>query len=182
MPKSTAIKAGYAARIAGVDFDLYPQIRHLLSLFIADREIKKMLSKEDLRYLEAFWESDEDILNLLVELATKYRIMIWNVKESERSIHYGNDVVGVIREGDSEEADLHIRSACDKIIHAEQIIFDVTKIRGEDYHYRNPFIHITGKRGKKKWEVIVDIVSFCNALCRPVQKSFEELTSGAQSE
>ena len=182
MPKSTAIKAGYAKKLGGVDFDLYPQIRHLLSLFIADQEIKKMVNKEDLRYLEAFWNSDEDIVNLLVELATKYRMTIWNVEESDRSIHFGNEVVGVIREDGKNDEDLYIRSACDKIIHAERIIFDVTKLRGIHDHYLNPFIHINGKRGKRKWEVIIDILSFCNALCRPVQKTFEELTSGSKSE
>ena len=185
MPESTAVKAGLTAKFDGMTFDLARPVRRLIALILADKTAKKLFYTQELRYLESAWEgeSEADIVSLLVEIATQYRLMVWNVSEKNRSAHYADEVVGVIAQEDKQEiSDLKMRSACDKIIHAEEIVFDASKLRGAPYHFKNPLIHIYGKRGKISWEVSIDLITFCDAACRPISKDLFELSAGVHSE
>jgi len=173
MPESTAIKAGYVARYDGMTFDLARSSLHLASLLIADKPLRKLYHQYDLKHLEHASDDikESEIIRLMVEIATQYRLMESGVPPSERSKHYSDGVVGALTvDGVSGAIDLSMREACNKIIHAQNIIFDVTKPRRRNDHYYNPTIHAHGQKGRKKWEALIDVVWFCNAANQPIEK------------
>jgi hypothetical protein len=173
MPLSTAVKAGYFTRYDGMTFDLATSSLQLVSLLIADKHLKKLYHQYDLPHLEhvsaEFRESE--IIRLMVEIATQYRLMDWGVASTNRSKHYKVGVVGALSvDGVPGAQDLTMREACNKIIHAQEIAFDVTKVRKQNDHFFNPVIHVRGEKGKVGWEASIDIVWFCNAANQPIQK------------
>ena len=54
---------------------------------------------------------------------------------------------------------LEIREACNKIMHAEKVRFDVEELG--DQKYLNPVIYLYGNLHNKNWRACLDIVKFC---------------------
>jgi hypothetical protein len=56
---------------------------------------------------------------------------------------------------------LSLREACNKIIHATKVRFDVEETEGQTY--LNPYIYLYGKQNKNSWKATLDIVAFSKA-------------------
>lgn len=175
MSERVAHKIGYKQTLSGYSFSLDNASLKLLSIILADKELQKLYAKYDLSHMEPFIEDikETEIIKLLVEIATQYRIMEWNIRDEWKNKDFKTEVVGELftdNKDEGQELDLTIREACNKVIHAEEIVFDITKLRGTKRYYYNPYIHIYGKKGKLKWKASIDLVLFCNA----VNQQFEE--------
>lgn len=57
--------------------------------------------------------------------------------------------------------DLLFREACNKIIHATGINFDLSKAHNIKTGYLNPFVYLYGELQGKKWKVKLDVYHFC---------------------
>jgi len=176
MPERTAEKKGYTQNFDGYTFNLERASLYLLSIILADKELKQLYAKYDLSHMEPFLEDikETEILHLLVEIATHYRLMEWNVRKDWKSKRYKTEYVGSLEiENRKVEIDLSMKEACNKIIHANKIDFDVSKLRGKPYHYFNPFIYVYGQKGKQKWKANIDLVLFCNAANQELESIFD---------
>lgn len=175
MSEETAKKYGFTHRYDGVAFDIERASLTLISIVLADKELKKLYSKYDLGHLETMTDEirEHEIVRLLVEIATQYRLMEWNVSEEWKNKDFKTKHVGLLLVDKKEEPlDLTMREACNKIIHAEEIIFDIGKIRGHALYYHKPVIHLYGKRGKQGWKASIDLILFCNAANQQVESIF----------
>ncbi len=56
-------------------------------------------------------------------------------------------------------APLEIREACNKIIHAQKVRFDVEEIGVQKY--MNPIIYLYGTLQNKEWRATLDVIKFC---------------------
>lgn len=61
------------------------------------------------------------------------------------------------------ETGLSLREACNKIIHAKKVLFDVSETETSQ-RYLNPIIHLHGERQKgqelQKWKAELDVIAF----------------------
>jgi hypothetical protein len=55
---------------------------------------------------------------------------------------------------------LTLREACNKIIHATTVNFDIVGRPHLEEHYLRPYLYLYGKKGKQNWRAIVSIVDF----------------------
>lgn len=175
MSEQTARKAGYIRSYDGSTFNLEQASLRLISIVLADKELKKLYSRYDLSHMESWIEEikEDEIISLLVQIATQYRLMEWNAKEQHKSKRFKTECVGAwSAEENAEVTELTMREACNKIIHAEEIVFDVVHMRKVRRYYFKPYIHVYGKRGKKEWSASIDLVLFVNAANQPIE-SFE---------
>lgn len=112
-------------------------------------------------------------IHLLIEIATLYRIqeqkyLKSNIEFKENVIIERNKlIVGELFQpiGDKKQP-LIMYEACNKIIHAETINFDLRKLPNSHLSYLYPRIYIYGKKNKIKWRAILDIQEFCEKAMR----------------
>lgn len=58
------------------------------------------------------------------------------------------------------ETDLSLREACNKIIHAKKVRFDVSETEAMQ-RYLNPVIYLYGERRKgQEWKAVLDVITF----------------------
>lgn len=161
----------YTHQYSGHSFNLERSALYLISIILADKELKNVYRKYSLPHLETWIEEkkEEEIIRLMVEIATCYRLMDWNAKRTPNS-----DVVGALEMvADSNQwADLTMLEACNKVIHATEIAFDVQKIRNSQVRHFNPVIHFSGTKGRKKWNASIDLLLFCNGAVHPIDSPF----------
>jgi len=157
----------YTHALDGMSFNLERATLNLLSIVFADKLIKQKYFEYGLQNLQWIEEIKEnEVIRLIVEIATQYRIMESNVKD--KSCLNEKIVVGALQKNiESEElTDLTVREACNKIIHAKEIGFDVRKFKGKQEHYFKPYFHIDGTKGKCNWYAYIDLLFFCDAVNR----------------
>ena len=104
------------------------------------------------------------IPRLLVSIATTLR-----VKTDDGGWWSDNsNSVGTLSKGalNHQPEVLSMREACNKIIHATKVHYDVEPINdfehiGNKFRYLNPMIYLYGENRGKKWKACLDIHSFC---------------------
>jgi hypothetical protein len=175
MDDEEKLREAFSVRPNGITFSLERATLTLLSLFIADKEIQTLYSKYDLSHME-MWHGEVKeamIVELLVEIATRYRIMEWGTKD-ERPKDFVNEIVGGMHSSKTEtEIELSMHEACNKIIHANKFEFDVSRLENSKNHYYfNPNVYTYGTKGKEEWVAMIDIVLFCNAANQSLEDPF----------
>jgi len=114
-----------------------------------------------------------EIAHLLIEIATLVRI-------AQDSLHHNSpDVaaalpqanVGTLRESESSQrrTQLGLRDACNKIIHAKDITFDVRREEKWYARYLMPRVFLYGTFRREHWKATLKIRPFCAEvfeLCR----------------
>lgn len=60
-------------------------------------------------------------------------------------------------------APLDFREACNKIIHAKRVHFDIAVHEKTGVDYLNPVVYLYGSKGEKEWKATLDITQFCRA-------------------
>ncbi len=177
MSERVAIKNGYTTSFGGFSFDLEAASLELLSIVLADKQIKEIFTTHDLPYFDRFVDDAKEnrILRLLVEIAAQFRVMEWNTEKNRKNHAYLAKPVGeLIESEESEPIDLTAKEACNKIIHAKEFVFDVSKVRNSSLHYLNPYIYIYGTKGKKSWKATLDLVLFCDAVNQNIDDVFNK--------
>jgi hypothetical protein len=62
--------------------------------------------------------------------------------------------------GSGRVVGLTLREACNKIIHAERVTFDVDEHPVTRQNHANPKIYLYGSRGRQQWRATVDIIEY----------------------
>ena len=124
----------------------------------------------------------DQIIHLLIEIAILYRTLD---NQLSKDIMYEQArmkrIVGSLYEPvGSKKQGLNIREACNKIIHAVSINFDMTKLPKLNRGYLYPKIHIYGKKGPIDWKAILDIVKFCEYSIIPLDVEVIQKTKVVQ--
>lgn len=175
MDDEEKLREAYSVKPDGFMFSLERPTLALLSILVADKEIQTLCKNYDLRHMEYMHGQVKEtvIVELLTEIATRYRIMSWSTNDS-RPRDYREENVGASIVGEKEEEiDLSMHEACNKIIHAKKIEFDVSRIENSHNRvYFNPYIYLYGSKGKVDWEASIDIVLFCNAANQMLEAPF----------
>lgn len=145
--------------------DLTPAASNLLALFMADEAIHKLIGKHHFPGIMYEYSEyrEQQIIKLLIEIAASYRLTSWrlegNIKERERK----NEVGLLFKGSDDKEYPLTMHEACNKIIHADEIIFETKKVRKAPLRYVQDQIQATGTRQGKEWSIVLWIPEFCEA-------------------
>ncbi len=66
---------------------------------------------------------------------------------------------GTLRIGEASEK-LPLREACNKIIHAQRVNFDIETLEGVEFVA--PFLHFYGTKGKAEWKASIEMREFMN--------------------
>jgi hypothetical protein len=145
--------------------DLTPAASNLLALFMAEEPIHKLISKRHypgiLNEYPAYRE--QQIIKLLIEIATSYRLTSWQLKGKKKERERKNEVGLLFIGDDDKEHSLNMHEACNKIIHAEEIVFETKKIRKAPLRYIREQIQAFGTKQGEEWNIVLWIPDFCEA-------------------
>lgn len=133
---------------------IYKDLFYLLSIFLADERISKEIKGPDDPLLKIL-STEEDITSILIRSAAIARIII---NQKKIKINEKNSVVGNL-EQHGKIGVLSLREACNKIIHADNVLFEVVEIK-KGLFAREPGIMLVGKKNGEKWEAEIDILEF----------------------
>ena len=165
MRRSEAKRLGHISDMQLADAQIQDLAFQLLTIYYADPAIKRLLSKFYLAGIrECFDEIKKDkITLLLVQIASLHRVRHW--KETKRGkIRVADPEVGTLFvEGIEQNIGLTMLEACNKIIHAEHIKFEVRKVRKSPLHYFRDAVIIEGAKGKRRWAAYLTVTHFCDA-------------------
>lgn len=138
----------------------------IVSCFVASEQMHLLQRKSSNWGIKRFILQEQYLIKkYLISLAIKLR-MVDDLMKSHKKIgytHFPKNKVGVIKEGNKKN-DLTIREACNKIIHANNIIFKFkySQHGSKKIRYLAPEIVFHGKKGKTSWEAIVKILQLVN--------------------
>lgn len=156
-PQEGHFKAGHFPNTSNTVLELH----RLLSLFLASKSFAALRTNfpgEGFDPIFQIQEVEEDeITRLLLTLAVTARVI------DDRQGHVLERVgsnCGKLKKNIDEHDDeiLSLREACNKIIHAKKIHFDLEEDAGQSY--LNPFIYLYGDHNGKSWKATLDIVAF----------------------
>ena len=146
-------------------------VLRLLSLFLADKEIQKLISNRFFPYSWSILDEtkEEQIVHHLIEIATLYRTQEYQIvmpKEKKKEMQKKRIVGDLLEPIGSPKKSLIMIEACNKIIHADTFNYDERKLPKYSLTYLYPRIYIYGKKYTKKWKAILDITKFCKQALR----------------
>lgn len=144
---------------------------HLVSLLLADKELKRAYRTGDYPYLQGFAEEEKEpeIIRLTIEIATTYRLMFWNASKKPDHVAVGRLCAD---ESTNLWADLTMLEACNKVIHAEYFAFETRRFPKTEEHFLKPKLHLAGTKGKLNWLAAIDTLRFANAVLQPIDPLF----------
>ncbi len=134
------------------------ELHRLLSIFMASKSFA-FLKSSGRSVIQKIQEVEEgEITRILLYLAIIARVV--DDREGRVFEVVGSDC-GLLQKNLDLDATqcLDLREACNKIIHAKKIEFDVDKVGSEKF--LNPSIYLYGEQGKLKWKANLDVVKFC---------------------
>lgn len=144
-------------------------VYRLLSHFLASPSIAALEDGSSQRPLSTFVTVNEEaeISRLLVGIAAYYRVKYddgtW---EHGFWLHKDFQGVGELNEdlsGSQVPEKLEFKEACNKIIHAKRLHFDVEVDPNTKSEYLAPVLHLYGDKGKKQWKAKLHVIEFCRA-------------------
>jgi hypothetical protein len=147
------------------------ELYRLLTTFLASKNVAELRtghgeSFDAISHLESIGE--DEITRILLAVAITARVI------DDRDGHILDLVAGpcgtLVTFGDNEEIFqlLSLREACNKIIHAQKVRFDISKTN-DDQPYLNPSIYLYGKLHKKEWKATLDVIAFIKEYCTCVR-------------
>jgi len=155
----------YSSRVQPLSF-------RLLSIFLASENLHKLCNGE--------WDSGADLFanlyekpeieHLLLQIATLVRSAETSALEEKTFNESWNPNVGKLEQPIGNQAvDLTLREACNKIIHVNEIKYEL--INGEDEwnRYLKPTMYLYGQQGDAQWRAILDIETFCCETCHAAE-------------
>jgi hypothetical protein len=135
----------------------------LLAIFLASKQIAEQCDWRDGDTFRAMLDEHEIGLatHLLIECAVLVRMKddIF-LRQHGLSAETTMDIVGRLLTGDglSDSNELNLREACNKIVHAKGMNFDVFKGDGWHARYLLPVVHLRGERAGLSWKAELNVV------------------------
>jgi hypothetical protein len=140
----------------------------LLTIFPASENLHSLCNGE--------YDSGADILanefekveieHLMLQTAALFRSADTCAKAKLTFNQRWNPNVGKLEDPVGSQAkDLTLREACNKIIHVEEIKYEVINGDYEWNRFLKPTIYLYGKRQENSWRAILDIKKFCFEVC-----------------
>lgn len=118
------------------------------------------------KFIYDHFKSDEFSFEVMKELErSRISELLITVAIISRNILDGNDLnnKGLREEsvGSLNDKAIKFREACNKIIHSEDIGFDIQKGKSISDGYLNPIIHLSGNNNNNDWELELRVIDFC---------------------
>lgn len=136
---------------------VYTDLHNLLCIFLADEKYSKIIkgSKDPLWELASL--AEKEITRILINSAIVARI-IDDQKDSSSSFSAQSLECGLLIV-DNKKSILTLREACNKIIHAKNIGFEITETATK-YSFVESKILLTGKKNGKNWDAEINVVDY----------------------
>jgi hypothetical protein len=99
----------------------------------------------------------------LIEIAAIYRLTSWRLDGQEREQEKKKQVGVLFAEDPNKMTDLSMHEACNKIIHADEIVIEVRKVQKSPREYYKEDVRLFGSLGKQEWMAGLWIPEFCDA-------------------
>jgi len=169
-PQEEVFKQGYSPNTEHAALEIY----RLLTIFLASAEFAKLRKGtgetwEAILHLEQF--EDDEITRILLSSAITARVV--DDREGGVLSNFAGPCGSLSEtlDGEAKEVPLTLREACNKIIHAKKVRFDVEKTE-ELQPYLTPTIYLYGSRSNGvEWKATLDIIAFAkeyvSVVCRP---------------
>jgi len=138
------------------------ELHRLLAIFLASRHFAELCDRYPGEGFDPIYKiqevEDDEITRILLNLAVTARVI--DDREQQVFDLVGSDCGILQRDLQKPETDvLEIREACNKLIHAKTVRFDVEEMGVQ--RYLNPVIYLYGSLQGKNWRVQLDIIKFC---------------------
>ncbi|HHG3232889.1 TPA: hypothetical protein ACPVXW_004541 [Vibrio parahaemolyticus] len=149
----------YSPDLEVAKLDLY----RLLNQFLASKTLSELCNADgELNHamytLDPFFEVEAT--RILLSSAVIARV----IDDKHKDLHQYNTKSGILIPNLNEPentVDLNLREACNKIIHADSIRYDVeVEVQGMTQRYFNPYIYYYGSLGKKRWKATLNVVDY----------------------
>lgn len=137
----------------------------LLAFVMADAPIKKLVAKYNRFGIGSVYDfhKEKRVLQLLIQIATIYRLASWRMKGKQK-LQADKTCVGQMgTDGKDELIDLSMHEACNKIIHANELIIEGRKVTKRHLSYLRDNIHAQGEHRGVGWYAQIWIPEFCEA-------------------
>ncbi|MEO6696721.1 MAG: hypothetical protein ABIN45_01825 [Gammaproteobacteria bacterium] len=137
------------------------ELHRLLAVFLASKSFAALRTNfpgEGYDPIYSIQNVEEDeITRLLLNLAITARVI--DDRENRTLERFGSSCGQLARNLEDQVIEvLSLREACNKIIHAKRIRFDVEDDAGQSF--MNPIIYLYGEQNGKNWKASLDIVAF----------------------
>lgn len=155
----------YITRIVDAAPDLEGSACELLAYFMADAPLQKLCAKYHFQGIGTYYDyhMEQRILRLMIEIAATYRLHSWRLTGERRKTEE-KKCVGSLFIGDKDgPVDLSMHEACNKIIHAEELLYETRKVRRSTLAYVRDSVLAAGELRGVKWEAHIWIPEFCDA-------------------
>ena len=140
----------------------------LLTIFLASENLHSLCNGEydsGAVILANTFEKAE-IEHLMLQIATLFRSADTSALDELTMNPRWNPNVGKLEEPiGSQAGDLSLREACNKIIHAREIKYEIINGDYEWNRFLKPTISLYGEKHKNKWRAILDVKDFCFEVC-----------------
>lgn len=167
------VRPEYVHEYDQTHFRLEGTVLHLVSLFLADKELKRAYRVQSLLHLESFAEEEKEsqIIRLTIEIASAFRLMFWNARRPPPS-----ESVGRLCADSSTNTwqSLTMLEACHKVIHAEHFGFETRRFPAQSASTSNQ--KFTSRERKVRKDGFQKSM-FCHLpipLCSPLIRCFEQ--------
>ena len=169
-PHEGVLPGGYSPNMEHAALDIY----RLVSIFLASPAFAK-LRKGDGERWEAIPHLEEigedEITRILLSSAITARVVDDREHGKMNQLAGPCGVLSESVDGNTQEMPLSLREACNKIIHAKKIHFDVAHTE-EMQPYLNPTVYLYGSRSNgAQWKATLDVIAFAeqyvSVICRP---------------
>ncbi|MCP5329823.1 MAG: hypothetical protein H7A05_10290 [Pseudomonadales bacterium] len=151
-------KEGYNYDAEHIRIEVY----RLLNQFLAQEKTQKLMEENGLFHNaidQVGQYFDVETQRILISAATISRVIDDNEEQQFRLSNF-NTACGVLIENteESQEIELTLREACNKIMHASAYRYDID----EEHGFITPTIYLYGSYKKKQWKATIDIVKFAS--------------------
>ena len=168
-PQEGAFKQGHRPNTEHIALELH----RLLSIFLASPAFAKLRKGngerwEAIDHLQQFEE--DEITRILLSAAVTARVLDDREGGILKDLAGHCGILSETLNGKTNEEPLRLREACNKIIHAKKIRFDIEET-DERQPFINPTIYLYGTRSNgAEWKATVDVVGFAqeyvSVVCR----------------
>lgn len=138
------------------------ELHRLLSIFLASRHIAELCTEYSGEGFDSIYRIQEveadEITRILLSVAITARVI--DDRENRVFKIIDSDCGTLQKDNSATVIDvLDIREACNKIIHADKVRFDIDGLGAQKY--LNPVIYLYGSLHGKNWRAQLDVIKFC---------------------
>jgi len=149
--------SGYTPEMETTRLDLY----RLMNQFLASKNVSELCESdgwlnEAMTHLDHFFENEAT--RILLSAAVLARV----IDDRDGALKNYDTTCGELipdLENPNNIIPLKLREACNKIIHATTIRYDV-EVQYREQRYLNPFVYYYGKKGNTEWKATLNIIDF----------------------